>query len=608
MAFQWLIFTPKLQTLSLDFIANAMNFLKNLLAAILGNLIAFGFLSVFLLMGIAGLATLTTASPEGKQPLAEESILRLRLNEVIYDRLPTIEALNLSLGLEPDAVGLDQILYSIREAAEDENIAGISLESQFINAGWSQTRSIRKALEAFKTTGKFVYAYGDFFSQKSYYLASVADSIFLNPVGQVDFKGLSSEILYYKDFQDQYGVKMEVIRLGKYKSAVEPYLDNKMSPENRNQIQTLLDDIWEVVAEEIASSRSLTPFALDQAADQLAGNTAARAIKAGLIDGLSYEAAYHDKLKSRLTDTESLEFVSLRHMGTPSSGYDSNIKDRIAVIYAQGTILYGDGNETIIGKTVFLNALDEALENIRVKAIVVRVDSPGGDALTSEIIWERLHAAKEKKPLIVSMGDVAASGGYYISLPAQKILADPLTVTGSIGVWATLPNVAGLTQELGIAAEQVSTHKNAVGYSPFEKTSDGFRKAAKESINQVYTTFKSHVSADRNMDLSTVEKIAQGRVWSGKRAFQNGLIDGLGGLQTAVNMAAKAAGVEAFNIVSYPKITPSLENFLEAGFPLMQAQWQTQLPAYWQALLRINQHSGQPIQLQTQLPFELNIK
>ena len=247
-----------------------MNFFKNLLAAVLGNLIAFGFLFVILLMGIAGLASISSvSSPDGKQSLDEGSVLQLRLDKTIYDRVPAVEQFNVGLGFEPEALGLDQILHSIRSAAEDENIEGISLETQFIQAGWSQTRSIRRALKTFKESGKFIYAYGDFYSQKSYYLASVADSIFLNPVGQIDFKGLSSEILYYKDFEDNYGVKMEVIRLGKYKSAVEPFLDNKMSTENRTQIKTLLDDLWEVIADEMAEGRGLTPFALNQAANQL---------------------------------------------------------------------------------------------------------------------------------------------------------------------------------------------------------------------------------------------------------------------------------------------------------------------------------------------------
>lgn len=584
-----------------------MNFSKNLLAAILGNLIAFGLLFVLLLMGIAGLASVASvAAPQGKQSINEESILRLRLNEVIYDRLPAIEQFNVSLGLEPEAIGLDQVVHSIRAAAKEENIKGISLETQFIQAGWSQTRSIRRALQEFKKTGKFVYAFGDFFTQKSYYLASIADSLFLNPVGQIDFKGLSSEVLYYKDFQEKYGAKMEVIRLGKYKSAVEPYLDNKMSAENRTQIKTLLQDIWEVINVEMAESRKLTPFALDQAANELAGNTASRAKKAGLIDDVRYEAAYGEALEKRLKGSSN--FLSLSDLGTPKSAYDSDIKDRIAVVYAQGTILYGNGSETVIGKKIFLEALEEALDNPRVKAIVVRVDSPGGDALTSEILWERLHKAKEQKPLFVSMGDVAASGGYYISLPAQKIIADPLSITGSIGVWATLPNFSELSEDIGINAEQVSTHDNALGYSLFEKPSAGFRKAAKESILQVYETFKGHVSDDRNMDLASVEKIAQGRVWSGTRAFQNGLVDGLGDLQTAVAMAAEAASVDRYNVVSYPNITPDLESILSDGFPLLQTDWHSQLPEFWQELLTPSLENKRSIQVQTELPYELNIR
>jgi protease-4 len=399
---------------------------------------------------------------------------------------------------------------------------------------------------------------------------------------------------------------MEVIRLGKYKSAVEPFLDNKMSAENRTQIKTLLDDLWKVVADEMADDRNLTPFALNQAANQLAGNTANRAKKANLVDGLRYEDAYRKAIEDRL-DT-AVDYVSLTAMGTPKSAYNKAIKDRVAVVYAQGNILYGEGSETVIGKTVFLDALDEALENSRVKAIVLRVDSPGGDALTSEIIWERLQAAKEQKPLFVSMGNVAASGGYYISLPAQKIVADPLTITGSIGVWAMLPNIKEFSDDLGINAEQVSTHQNAMGYSPFEKVSNGFRKAAKESIQEVYSTFKEHVSTDRSMDLERVEQVAQGRVWSGTRAFQNGLVDGLGDLQTAIAMAAEAASLDSYNVVSYPNITPDLETFLSEGFPFLQLHWKSQLPSFWKRLFVPKNKSQRPIQIQTELPFELNIR
>ena len=583
----------------------AMNFFKNILAAILGNLIAFGFLFVLLLMGIAGLATLSSMPSEDKQALEANSVLRLQLNKKIYDRVPAVEQFNVGLGFESESLGLDQILHSIQTAAEDTNIEGISLESQFIHAGWSQTRSIRRALQAFKEKGKFVYAYGDFFTQKSYYLASVADSVFLNPVGQIEFKGLSSEILYYKDFQDEYGVRMEVIRLGKYKSAVEPYLDNKMSAENRLQIKSLLDDLWAVLAQEMADSRALSREALDIAANALAGNTPERAQESGLIDAVRYENAYFKEIEKQVG--EEANYVSLSAMGSPKSAYDNEIKDRIAVLYAQGTILYSEGSETVIGKTVFIEALEEALENPRVKAIVVRINSPGGDALTSEIIWERLEAAQEKKPLYVSMGDVAASGGYYISLPAEKIIADPLSITGSIGVWATLPNVKQFTDDIGINAEQVSTHKNAMGYSPFEKPSQGFRNAAEESIAKVYSTFKERVSAGRSMDINQVEVVAQGRVWSGTQAFQKGLVDGLGDLHTAIAMAANAAEVERYNVVSYPNITPDLETILSEGFPLLKLQWQNSLSPFWKQLLFNPSKSTRFLSIQTQLPFEINI-
>jgi protease-4 len=444
-------------------------------------------------------------------------------------------------------------------------------------------------------------------SQKGYYVSSVADSIFMNPMGMMQLKGLSSEVLYYEDFQDQYGVKMEVIRHGKYKSAVEPYLQDHMSEENRIQIQSLLDAVWETLRDEVAQSRGIEPYTLDALADDLIVTDAEEALAQGIIDGLVYEDDFENKIKVALEiDLEgSLKVVDPGELNIQIQEYDKQISDRIAIVYAQGPILNTKGSEDIIGKEAVNKAFKEILESKKIKAVVLRVDSPGGDALTSEIILNASRTLKGEKPLVVSMGNVAASGGYYISSLADRIFADPMTITGSIGVLAAFPNIRGMTNKIGINAEQVTTHKNAMGYSLFEPLSEGFEKSTISAIEKVYDTFKSRVAEGRSMSMEAVEEIAQGRVWSGKDAVKIGLVDTLGGLQEAITAVAKLAEIDKYNLVEYPKYDKDFESMLMDAFSQAQTKLlQHPLKKYASEFIELSQLEG----IQTRIPYSIKME
>ncbi|MGB5646229.1 MAG: signal peptide peptidase SppA, partial [Muriicola sp.] len=415
-----------------------MNFLRNLLAAILGTLIAFGIMFFMFLIFIS------LANVEEGVVVKNKSVLELQFDDPINDYTGSNEA-DPFAGLFDQAMGLDDIIHAIAVAKNDEKIEGISLKSQFVMAGWSQTQAIREAIRDFKESGKFVYAYADLYMQKDYFLASVADSVFLNPVGNMDFRGLSAEVLFFKELQEKTGVKMEVIRHGKYKSAVEPFLENSMSEANRTQIKELLSSLWGSIVEDIATDRDINTDDLNRIADTLGGRNPQYAKQTGLVDDLLYMDQYEGVLKkaSGRTENESLQYIGLSdYMKEASKKILNKGSDRIAVIYAQGEIMYGEGGPSYIGQGIINDALIKARKDKKVKAVVLRVNSPGGSALTSDIIWREIELTKKEKPVIVSMGDVAASGGYYIAVGADKIFAEPTTITGSIGVFGTIPNIS----------------------------------------------------------------------------------------------------------------------------------------------------------------------
>lgn len=533
-----------------------MKFLQNLLASILGFFIALFLIFIFfaLVASLVGGGSKVVVEPN--------SILELDLTTSIKDYAPKDESpLAQALELTNNKLSLDQIMNAIDNAKEDENIKGISVKTLYVNAGMAQTQALRNKLEEFKESGKFVYAYGDFFDQKNYYLSSVADSVFMNPLGAIDFKGLNAEILYYKDFEDKLGVKMEVIRHGKYKSAVEPYLSNKMSEANREQTLSFLNSIWSEITEDISVNRNISVTKLNEIADNSNGRNAELAIKNNLIDGSIYEDEYDAKLGKQVN--KDFDMVTLEDYIASGKGRKTSLsKNRIAVIYAQGQIFYGEGTDNIIGQGIINRAIRKAKKNKSVKAIVLRVNSPGGSALASELIWRELQLAKKEKPLVVSMGNVAASGGYYIASMADKIIAEPTTITGSIGVFGTVPNVSKLADKIGINAEQVSTNESA-NYSLYEPMNKKFYEVTKEGVEQVYTAFLERVADGRNMTLEEADKVAQGRVWTGKEALENGLVDSLGSLEDAITIAADLAKIDEYRVRSYPSYKRDLKETLK---------------------------------------------
>ncbi len=418
------------------------------------------------------------------------------------------------------------LLNAIDNAKYDDHILGISIESLIIQGGVGQIQEIRDKLFEFKESGKFITAYADVFEQKNLYLSTVADSVYVNPVGMIDFRGLSGEVLFFKDFQEKYGLKMEVIRHGKYKSAVEPFLANEMSEANREQTEAFLNSIWSEMVEDIKESRNIESSEINHIADELMARTPDLAIENKMITGKLYKDEYVKVLKKLggLEEESKLYSVSLKNYINSGKGRIINsASDKIAVIYAQGDIMYGKGDENYIGPELIIESLKKARKATDIKAIVLRVNSPGGSALASDIIWREIEITKQDKPVVVSMGNLAASGGYYISCNADKIVADPTTITGSIGVFGMVPNISEFADRIGINAEQVGTNKRSLDYSLFEPMTDDFYAVTKEGIESVYSTFVTKVAEGRNMTFEEVDKIAQGRVWTGKQALENGL-------------------------------------------------------------------------------------
>ena len=404
---------------------------------------------------------------------------------------------------------------------------------------------------------------------------------------------------------------MEVVRLGKYKSAVEPYLDNEMSAANRFQIQSLLFDLWETLKNEIAVDRDLSPEVIDTLIKEQKTATPENALAEKLVDALGYESDLKNLIDSRLEldEEEELNLASVAMVNQSIPDYNKELKDRIAVVFAKGPILYGEGTQSIIAQGVFVETLEELAEDDWVKAVVLRIDSPGGSALTSELLWQTINKVKQQKPVLVSMGNVAASGGYYIAAGADQIFADPLSITGSIGVFASLPNASGLLENMGIHVETVETHPDALGYSIFQPLSKAFEIQTKKSIQITYETFKRRVAQGRNLNETVVENIAQGRVWTGKQALEIGLVDSLGGLEETIAAAAKLAGLEEYNRMEYPKFEENLSTILPGMSLSMEGNrfWNLFFPAQLKPQWNKLKERNPVVSMQLLLPYELNI-
>ena len=584
-----------------------MNFLRNLLASIIGTFITLGLILFLLIMVVVAI------SEDEEIIVKPNAVLEIQLDRMVKDYAPkSDDPFDEIFGANNKKLGLNEIINAIENAKYDDNIKGISINTLSVNAGISQTKSIRNKLAEFKESGKFVNAYADIYDQKAYYLASVADTVFINPVGAIDFKGLSSEVLFLKNLQEKTGVKMEVIRHGKYKSAVEPFLENEMSANNREQITSFLKSIWNEMLVDISESRNISVEELNLIADGLLARNPKLAIENKLVDGAIYMDEYEAKLKLAcgVDLDKKLNTITLKdYISTGKGRVIEKASDKIAIIYAQGEIIYGKGDEDYIGQELIINALREARKSNSVKAIVLRVNSPGGSALSSELIWREIEITKKELPVVVSMGDVAASGGYYIACNANKIIAEPTTITGSIGVFGVIPNISKLAENIGVNAEQVSTNKGA-NYSLFEPMTNEFRTVTQEGVEFVYTTFLDRVAAGRNMTVAQVDEIAQGRVWSGVEAKEKGLVDELGGLKEAVIEAAGLAGITDYRVHNYPSYKIDFEDRF-SGFPFASTKDEILIKEFgetnykiYQTLKQFSEISG----IQARLPYVIDIK
>ncbi len=531
------------------------SFLKYTLATITGIII------VSILFFVILLASLSTMMISGEKPvsISENSILVLKAGATIPDQGNTnpyagFDIINMTITPLP---GLNEILQNIKKASADDKIKGILIENGLLTSGWATTEELREALEKFRVGGKFVIAYSDYvLLQEGYYLSTAADKIYVNPSSTVDFKGLSGEVMFYKKALEKLGVEVQVIRHGKFKGAVEPYILEKLSKENREQIESFVGSIWSHVVDNISKSRGIAPEKLNLLADNLTGYVASGAYENGLVDGLIYRDALIDTLKIRsgLTTDDKIALVPMhKYTKVPDPKKMVSARNKIAVIYASGTIVMGKGGENNVGGDSFGELIRKERKDTTVKAIVLRVNSPGGNAIASDIMWRELELASEVKPVVISMGNYAASGGYYISAPGTKIFASPTTITGSIGVFGLIPNAGKLmNQKLGISSETVNTNKNSDFPSVYRPMEIYEKEVMQLSIEKVYSDFVSKVSSGRKMSVAAVDSIGQGRVWSGTDAKSLGLVDETGGLRASVEEAAKLAGIETYSLRELP--------------------------------------------------------
>ena len=535
------------------------NFIKTVLANVIALFIAGLLLPFFLLFIIVIIGSASSSDKDIK--IKENSVLTIDFKSKIVEHENESEAS--MFDLKDDAeLKYQDILNAIETAKNDDKIKGISIELDDIDAGITQIDDIRKSLEDFKKSNKFVYAYGNNVSQASYYLGSVADQYFLNPVGGIELKGLSSEVVFLKEFAEKYGININVIRHGNFKAAVEPFLRNEMSPENKEQMTALLNDTWGEISSKIIQSRKLDPTEFKTVVDSLYATIPDLSLKHKLADKLVQKSEYEEIIKNKLNvgKDEKLNKVSIRNYAF--SQVDTKTNDnKIAVLYASGTIYNGNKYSDIHSER-YIQYIKNLAQDDNIKAVVLRVNSPGGSANASDEILYELQQLKQKKPLIISFGDYAASGGYYISMAGDRIFAQNNTITGSIGVFGVIPDAKNLANRNGIYSDVVSTNANSNMISPFSGLSSGTLAIAQRSVVNTYNRFVHFVSKNRNKTAEEVDAVGSGRVWSGKRAKEIGLVDEIGSLNDAVKYAANKANIAEYEAVSYPAKVDKFEQIM----------------------------------------------
>jgi protease-4 len=549
----------------------------------------------------------------GKEEVKIEpsSILHIRLDYSIKERTSDNPFQSMSFGsFEPSTnLGLNDILKNIRKAKEDVNVKGIFLDIPNLDAGIATIEEIRGALLKFRESGKFIIAYSDMYTQGSYFLCSVANKVYLNPQGVVELKGLHSEVMFFKGALEKLGVEPEVIRHGKFKSAVEPFIMDKMSDENREQTLTYVGSMWNFILQGISEQRKISVDSLNLYADSMLVTNAKSCVDLKLVDGLKYYDEIIDELKlaSGIDKKKDLEFVEMNSYNKVPGAFISGKKGKIAVIYANGEIGMGKGDDESIGSEGLSETIRDARLDSTIKAVVLRVNSPGGSALASDVIWREVELTKKVKPVIVSMGDVAASGGYYIACPADVIVADHTTITGSIGVFGLLWNGQKfLNDKLGITIDEVNTNANSGIGSLVRKMRPQEKAVIQQSVEEIYDVFIGHVADGRKMEKANVDSIGQGRVWSGVNAKEIGLIDEFGGLEKAIEIAKEKAGIKNdIKIIEMPEKLPFFEQFMKSMKENVQTSAiQKELgPAYkyYKTLKSLTGLSG----IQTRMPYDI---
>lgn len=535
------------------------SFFKSVLANIVAILMIGGVFFLFFIMMIAASAI----SGDPKTTVKNNSILTLDYKTNIIESPAEDQQDFLSFTNKSKNVLAYDVIEAIKKAKTDDKIKGISLESDFVNAGMTHLDDVRTALEDFKKSGKFVYAYGNTSTQSAYYLNSVADKYYLNPSGLIELRGMSSEVLYLKSLAEKYGVGIEIIRHGKFKAAVEPFMRDDMSPENKEQISTLLKDIWSNNTAKMAASRKIDSAQFRTVVDSLYGIIPELALKNRLADKLIQKGEYDELMRAKLKvdKTEKLNKISFKSY-INSYKESSSSKEHVAVLYASGSINNGEGHDGIYARN-FVKHIRDLADDKKVKAVVFRVNSPGGSANASDEILFELQQLKKKKPVVVSFGDYAASGGYYIAMGADKIYSEPNTITGSIGVFGIFPYAKELANRNGVYAHSVSTNANSDMVSAINGLSPGGLSILTRSVEGTYKRFVHFVTQNRKKSFEEIDAVGGGRVWSGTRAKSIGLVDELGTLNDAIAYAAKQAKMKDASVKSYPKKRSEFEELFE---------------------------------------------
>ncbi len=583
-----------------------MNFWKSFLAAFVA-LIVFSFVAFIFLIGIIG-----GLAAEEEVAVAENSVLHLKLDAQITELQAENPLAGLPFSGEAPKIGLLQLKDAIRHAKDDASIKGICLEVSYPIAGFSSIEEIRQSLLDFRKSGKWVVAYDEVMSEGAYYLASAADKVYLNPEGEIEFNGLTIEISFFKRLFDKLEIKPQIFRVGEFKSAVEPFILEKMSPENRLQLTELANSIYGFTLQRISEARNIPVEKLKEISDKMLVHSAAEAKQYGLVDELYYKDQLTEELKGRLSLSKSddIKFIKYSKYRKTYSNYKSS-KNEIAVIVADGTIMPGKANDQqqVIGADTFVEEIRKAREDDDIKAIVLRVNSPGGEFRASDMMWREIQLAKKAKPIIASMGDYAASGGYYLAMGCDTIVAQPHTITGSIGIFGMMFDMSGfLGNKIGITFDEVRTGEFGEMYTVSRPLTEAEKNFWQKNLNDHYDTFTGKAAEGRGIAVEEIKKVASGRVWSGAQAQERKLVDALGGFDDAVKIAAQSAGVaDDYKVRFYPEQKPFLENLitqLEENAKADAIKSELGESYIWyQQLNKIKTYQG----TQARLPFEIQL-